>query len=329
MKHIETNAASVVRRCMAFTLVELLVVIAIIGILVAMLLPAVQSAREAARGMQCKNNLKQVALAIHNYATAFNSLPPGGIHSGTKNNNTPGVQEEAGTNWAIAILPHLEQLALFQAYNQNLHNAHADNLPVLQTFLPVMLCPSDVDTKVLVKPGLGAYSDPIAPGSYKGVAGIPFVNGDTGFWDFPPVVDNPNRTAEKRGPLYCTGVGDFGPARPAHIRDGMSQTLLVGEYHSKNSTNIGGFWASTISFHNLATAQKYAYARQPDFLACDAVSPHFNRCHRAFGALHTGGVTNFAMCDGSVHAINLPPIDGTLFQSLATIAGDENVNFPP
>src|SRR5437868_1095051 len=97
----------------AFTLVELLVVIAIIGVLVALLLPAIQAAREAARRAQCKNNLKQIGLALHNYESARRAFPPGFI-STPKNNVLNAEGTGPGWGWGAYILPHLEESATFQ-----------------------------------------------------------------------------------------------------------------------------------------------------------------------------------------------------------------------
>ncbi|HTN77380.1 MAG TPA: DUF1559 domain-containing protein, partial [Pirellulaceae bacterium] len=105
----------------AFTLVELLVVIAIIGVLVALLLPAVQAAREAARRMQCSNNVKQLGLSLHNHHDTYNRFPPGGA-----NDQTPFGTETAtsgwGSSWMVYILPYIEQNALYsqwQMYGQS------------------------------------------------------------------------------------------------------------------------------------------------------------------------------------------------------------------
>src|SRR3954463_8669310 len=97
-----------------FTLIELLVVIAIIAILIALLLPAVQQAREAARRTQCKNNLKQIGLALHNYHDVFGCIPPGYIDIGTP--NSPTVYD-GGWSWASMILPQIDQAPLFNSFD--------------------------------------------------------------------------------------------------------------------------------------------------------------------------------------------------------------------
>src|SRR6478736_3371474 len=104
----------------AFTLVELLVVIAIIGVLVALLLPAVQSAREAARRMSCQNNIKQIGIALHNHHDVKLTFPPGALNTG--HNGTPVY-----TTWTVEILPFMEQQSLYQLYRQDLVNSDSTN----------------------------------------------------------------------------------------------------------------------------------------------------------------------------------------------------------
>src|ERR1700756_817371 len=143
-----------------FTLIELLVVIAIIAVLIALLLPAVQAAREAARRAQCVNNLKQLGLAIHNYASANGSFPPGRIWGPRPSKNNPAdfptiFSGTQNTTWFVLMLPQFEQQALYNAFNFTLGSEGYDggglavaagmfaNSTIAATKISIFQCPSD------------------------------------------------------------------------------------------------------------------------------------------------------------------------------------------
>ncbi len=191
----------------AFTLVELLVVIAIIGVLVGLLLPAVQSAREAARRMQCSNNLKQIGLALHNYHDTFRSFPPGWIRS-----NGAGDRRYAWS-WSGAILPFIEQSALQDnsGFGEvNIHSAAADPalLKALQTPVPGYRCPSDIAPAT--NNWLAIHSERMATSNYVGTH-----NSD--YWDV-----NGDST---QGGMFIENE----PTRFRDVLDGTSNTFMVGE----------------------------------------------------------------------------------------------------
>jgi prepilin-type N-terminal cleavage/methylation domain-containing protein len=128
------------RQIRGFTLIELLIVIAIIAILIALLLPAVQQSREAARRTQCKNHLTQIVLALQNYQTAFDVLPPG-----TVNPTGPirAVEQGYHVSWIVQILPHLEQQNVYHKFDFMFGVYSSENAAVRATPLPVLICPSD------------------------------------------------------------------------------------------------------------------------------------------------------------------------------------------
>ena len=295
-----------------FTLIELLVVIAIIAILVALLLPAVQQAREAARRTQCRNNLKQMGLAVHNYHDTHRVFPPGNMFHNS-NALRPMI------NWGLAILPYIERASLWHQYDSNLLNTDIANRPVLQTLIPTYLCPSDIHSERLIEPRQGGYGE-IAPGSYKGVSGIS-ISGR--FWDFQPHMDDTPilNNQGRRGVLHFTGRNGHGCENFAAVGDGTSNSLLIGEFHTVTAIRDKAFWGATFNFLSLATAQRPSPLRgTADWAQCDSIFP-FNRCNRAFASVHEGGV-QYLFLDGSARFLS-ENLDGGTFLNLATIDGGE------
>src|SRR5262245_23693534 len=162
----------------AFTLVELLVVIAIIGVLVALLLPAVQSAREAARRSQCANNLRQIGIAAHNVHDVTGYFPSG--HRCTYVNRA----QVYFSNWGILLLPFIEQKNLFERYDDTVPNIHANNKFVRESYVASYTCPAEISPKKLIVPETGANdgsNNGIAfmISTYKGMSGFSADNNNT------------------------------------------------------------------------------------------------------------------------------------------------------
>ncbi len=214
------------RRRVAFTLVELLVVIAIIGILVGLLLPAVQQAREAARRMQCSNNLKQIGLALHNYHDTYNKFPQGftRFHS---------------WGWAVRVLPFMEQRNLFDRLATDSGNwgpiNNATNpvlLATLQTKLSGFRCPSDTGPDINDKRTLGGRQ--VSMSNYIGVNGSLLFQHLGQWYDAESTPGNPATYVGGNGALFMDskiGLRD--------ITDGTSNTLLVGERDYRHNGRFG------------------------------------------------------------------------------------------
>jgi prepilin-type N-terminal cleavage/methylation domain-containing protein len=298
----------------AFTLVELLVVIAIIGILVALLLPAVQSAREAARRIQCTNNLKQIGLAIHNYQLALGTFPPGNITEG------PCCGTQSLISWPISILPYVELQTLYDRYDMNAFNEDPPNQFVREARVPGYTCPSETDANALVVPESGPASQmgvAYRRGSYRGVAGRSNGLGwfETEEWKAAGM------PYMWRGPLHSVGTHDMKTERIGNITDGTSNTLLVGEMTTITHPNRRSLWACSYAMYNLSSVTPQSRSILGDYDKCVEIGGQGgpNPCKYGWGSHHPSTIL-YVFCDGSVHGIS-KSIDIMLLAQLATIEG--------
>ncbi|UUO06472.1 DUF1559 domain-containing protein [Blastopirellula sp. J2-11] len=333
------RASASVHRRNGFTLVELLVVIAIIGVLIALLLPAVQQAREAARRMQCTNNLKQLGLAFHNYHSTLGCFPFG--WNITADLNVQG--------WSVQLLPYLEQSALDDKYDSRapgfneagaIFNATAvaNNLEVIKTPINAFMCPSAAAETLhdysVPQDALGAGLPPFAltwtaaRGDYSPTAGIRGA--------FASLAYASNPASDNDGILWQTGEGGRKSCpRVADIVDGTSNTFLLGErlggrqvyklrkvdstLTSTYGDTQGGGWADFLTGDNWPQGSLYDGSLGTNGGAC--IINCSNGRSVGFYAFHPGGA-NFLMCDGSVQFVPAT-VAGYTFAALVTYKGEE------
>ncbi len=309
----------------AFTLVELLVVITIIGILIALLLPAVQAAREAARRVQCSNNLKQIGLAILNYENLLGYLPPAGYSNGVWYMSYPN-----GVNVYGTILPYLEQAALDEiVQGEEIH--HGDIMPSENIRVSVLLCPSQAYK------GNTTYRAPetIYIQHYNPVLG-PSGPDQWNGGDYPVEIAPSSPTNAQMGG-YATGgampmllwnsscterTGGNRVLRMADICDGTSNTFLIGEmswddgtlwaYWPRSTTNGSSGWGGSYCCRNL----RYAINAFGGSWSNDT----------SFGSNHPGGC-HFLLGDGSAHFLS-ENTQLKILQALASRDGGEVVKVP-
>jgi prepilin-type N-terminal cleavage/methylation domain-containing protein len=313
----------------AFTIVELLVTIAIISILIGLLLPAVQSAREASRQAVCRNNLKQIGLAVQLHVQSFGAFPNGGMRSEgagslverrTMVGGSPAIYDSQDWTWSYQILPYLEQLALWN---------HPDDNLVAATPIGGYFCPTRRPPTVL-----------------KG-----------GYWGPRPVVDSRAQIdyAANAGTIRSTTtveqahIGIYGPGIdgvvcirsvatrvPAHVTDGLSNTILVGEKRMNRTYcttdeqpddkdgYVGPFQDDVVRFGGAGTPFG-DLVPAPDVSGApfdwDSLRPNIYQ----FGGSHTSGA-NFVACDGAVKMLAFT-IDPQTFSRLCAIKDQQPVSF--
>ena len=304
-------------RHVGISLVELLVVSAIIGVLIAILMPAIQAAREASHNSACKNNLRQIALAIHHYHDSARRLPPA-----RQNYNTSALIEPGPF---FIILPYLEEQSTSALYDVHQgYQASSGNTSVSNTRLPIYLCPTMNLPREVPDPNPGC-DEVGAPGSYAASTGSTLSFAPNLPSALNPVPHNGAIIHPKYGPTSIDKISNA---------DGASQTLLMGEmnYGLKNYLWSGGCkppntvrwgvtrwalgypgitWGSTLAGLNRDTIETY-------------VAGGFPAEYEAFRSDHPGGV-NFAFVDGSVRYISETIDLGTL-QALSTRDGRERVD---
>jgi prepilin-type N-terminal cleavage/methylation domain-containing protein len=318
----------------AFTLIELVVVSAIIALLIGLLLPAVQTAREAARRIQCQNNLRQVGLAMHGYHDVWHTFPPAYLAPSALRPNRPVTDFEIGSGWAwgTLILPYLEQRPVYDAANFDFAFGSADstnplgilglnaNRTVMKTSVSTFLCPSDGGGEGPIDLGYNSTHLSGSPGQYIASAG----------W-----MDSSEYQIKGTGVLYPNSrvaIGD--------VRDGTTVTLMIGE----RSRNLADAAWSGVLWSYSTPAPLCTKASWP-VRSCVAVmfllmgrtgpssdilsgaipggnTPNYRGAGAdCFWSRHPGGC-EFLLCDGSVRFIK-ETVGPQVFQALATRAGGE------
>ena len=291
-------------RRVGFTLVELLVVIAIIGVLVALLLPAVQTARESARRMSCQNNIRQISIAVHNYHDIHKFLPPASTNTSL-----------SGNSGFAAILPFIEQASLFSQYDFSKGNSDPANLNAVSQRIKTYICPSCFFVRKI--PSGDCDANNRAPGTYAFCVGTgdPYgIGGSTGI--------------QTNGAIMTAGsqLTNF-----ATITDGTSNTFVAGEAHwgfrdylftsgSCSGQVRGGFshWSSP---YPLATAFTTKGPFNPQSMNGDSMRL------TNFRSSHTNGV-NMTMVDGSVHFF-ATTVDHAILDAFGSRDGGESAASVP
>ena len=329
-----------------FTLLELLVVIAIIAVLIGLLLPAVQKVREAASRLKCQNNLKQLALALHNYEATAGRFPAAGrgyswCYSAA---GGPGETQVYNSNGLVLLLPYVEQEALFRRFNLGEASGRTDNdvavrnangtlvgnpvsngnAAAASSVVPAFLCPTDMSTPALGRLRGGHYGP---GGSFEGAAtNYDFITSDSDY----SVCNNWRSSGAKRmfGENSTTRIGD--------VQDGLSITLMLGETTRWHVNGAAFAWAyrtwvmtgidpgtSDAGINHWHLPHVHPTWESPPYFP---VVGRLRTWWAAAGSLHTNGC-NFAFGDGSVRCLS-QHTDTTTLERLCRIADGQVVTLP-
>jgi prepilin-type N-terminal cleavage/methylation domain-containing protein len=341
-------------RTSGFTLVELLVVIAIIGVLVALLLPAVQAAREAARRSSCSNKLRQLAIGLHNHHDTYDKFPPGcqGLVF-RQPNPTNAAANLPGTSWIVFTLPFIEQRPLYDRYRFDLaHNSNENGQIVGMTVVPTLYCPSGPDARRYLDPngsvGTGVRGNPTT--HYYGVMGpgpaVGYISSETDIDQHPITyggVTYNYRRGNRPGNGAWSGNGILSHyrettgsissnrvVRMADITDGTTNTLMLGEIsrqmpsnycspasHSYRSWIRGNTTSSNSAANGSGATKNVSYPINFMYYNC---SNNFNDI--SMMSNHPGGA-QFALGDASVRFIP-QTIDFSVYRLAASMGSGEN-----
>ena len=309
------------RKARGFTLVELLVVIAIIGMLVALLLPAVQAAREAARRNSCVNNIKQIGLAVQTHQDAQKQFPSG-------RDNTV----QSSVSWAFRLLPYLEKANVFQSFNKSFRVDEPENATAMRTPIEAYACPSrrtaaaDRDFDNNDQPPVVRAAATL--GDYAAVAGLDYMNGVIAVAGGPDSGLRPDLRPDsaESGAIYS-----FSKIREKDVTDGLSNTIGIGEKHkpqvpTNNNPDMLHYEQGDNAFlagdspKTIFAGTRFGDANST--VSGIAQSPD-DGANTKFGSEHNG-LTHFMFLDGHVKGLK-NDVDYQVFNAAGTIGGDEIV----
>ncbi len=304
----------IAKKRIGFTLIELLVVIAVIGILVGLLLPAVQSAREAARRTQCKNNLKQIGLALQCFHEARQHYPSGWLA-----NEDVGFP---GWGWMAQTLANIEQRNVYDYIDFKKKIELAQHDIVRQHSMNVMLCPSSSESgQPMILLPAGDYADPYGPialpievsrSHYVGCVGTTVSNEEMDNGEFCPRMTEISFGQETMDGIFFRNSR----VKLEHVRDGTSNTIAVGE---RSSNIFASSWVGVVHGTAYPCWRVVAWTGEPPNNKPSS-EVHFH-AYAQFNSAHYG-LTNFSLLDGSVQTI-ADSVEPSVFKAMGTVRGTE------